>query len=59
MNNHIGRPKRKTTDNKGFAIAGVQCFADTLVQGGSLVLLMNICAKNPPLRQAEKRYVVY
>ena len=49
--------ERTTTANKGFAIAGIPCFADTFVQGGSSVLRMKFSAKNPPLRQAAKRYV--
>jgi hypothetical protein len=47
---------RKATDNKGFAIAGVPCFADTFVQGGSSVLRMKFSARKPALRQAAKRY---
>lgn len=35
------------TANKGFAIAGVPCFADTFVQGGSSVLRMKFSAKTP------------
>jgi hypothetical protein len=29
------------------------------VVGSSAVLRLNFCAKNPPLRQAAKRYVIY
>jgi len=29
---------------------------DSFVVGSSAVLRLNICAKNPPLRQAAKRY---
>ena len=29
---------------------------DSLVVGSSVVLRLNFCAKNPPLRQAAKRY---
>ncbi len=29
---------------------------DSFVVGSSLVLRLNFCAKNPPLRQAAKRY---
>jgi len=47
---------RKATDNKGFAIAGVPCFADTFVVNQSLVLRINICAENRHLRQAANRY---
>ena len=30
---------------------------DSLVLGSSAVLRLNFCAKNPPLRQAAKRYL--
>jgi hypothetical protein len=40
----------------GFAKWRVQCFYDSLVQGSTFGILMNICAKNPPLRKAAKRY---
>jgi hypothetical protein len=39
--------ERKTTANKGFAIAGGPCFADTLMQGGSSVLQTKFSAKTP------------
>jgi len=42
--------------NIGFAKWRVQCFYDSLVQGSSSVFQLNICAENPPLRQAENRY---
>jgi len=42
--------------NKGFAIAGVPCFADTFVQGGSSVLRMKFSAKTPRHRKPPKRY---
>jgi hypothetical protein len=41
------RLKRATTHNKGFAIAGVPCFADNIWQGGSSVLRMKFSANNP------------
>jgi hypothetical protein len=41
--------------NKGFAIAGVPCFADTFVQGGSSVLRMKFSANNPRHRKPPKR----
>jgi hypothetical protein len=50
----IGRQEART-DNKGFAIAGVPCFADTSVQGGSSVLRTKFSAKTPRLRKAAKR----
>ena len=46
---------RRTADNKGFAIAGVPCFADTFVQGGSSVLRTKFSAKTPRHRKPPKR----
>jgi hypothetical protein len=37
---------------------GFTCFYDSLVQGSTFGILMNICAKNPPLRKAAKRQTV-
>lgn len=45
--------RRRTTANKGFPIAGVPCFSDTFVQGGSSVLLMKFNAKIPRLRKPQ------
>ncbi len=45
--------------DKGFAIAGVPCFAGTFVQGGSLVLRMKVSASNLPQRKAAKPYAQY
>ena len=45
----------RATANKGFAIAGVPCFADTFVQGGSSVLRMKFSAKTPRHRKPQKR----
>ena len=42
--------------NRRLAQWRVKCFYDSLVQGSNFVLLMNICAENPPLRQAPNRY---
>ena len=42
--------------NMGFAIAGVPCFADTFVQGGSSVLRMKFSAKTPRHRKPPNRY---
>jgi hypothetical protein len=50
------RQKRRAAHNKGFAIAGVPCFADTFVQGGSSVLRMKFSAKTPRHRKPPKRY---
>ena len=47
---------RKTAYNTGLAKVAVQCSADTFVVNQSLVLRINICASNPPLRQAPNRY---
>jgi hypothetical protein len=44
------------TANSGFGIAGVPCFADTLVQGGSSVLRMKFSAKTPRHRKPPKRW---
>jgi hypothetical protein len=46
---------RRTADNKGFAIAGVQCFVDTLVVNQSVVLRRNSSAKTPRHRKPPKR----
>lgn len=40
--------------NKGFAIAGVPCFAETFVKGGSLALRMKFSAKTPRHRKPPK-----
>jgi hypothetical protein len=47
--------KGATSANIGFAKAGVTCFYDSLELNQSAVLRLNICAKNPRLRKAEKR----
>ena len=54
--NHLARTDRRATDNKGFAIAGVPCFADTFVQGESSVLRMKFSAETPRHRKPPKRY---
>lgn len=41
--------------NKGFATAGVPCFADTFVQGGSSGLQIKFSAKTPRHRKPPKR----
>jgi len=48
--------RKQRTANIGFAKWRVKCLYDSLVQGSTLGILMNICAENPPLRKAEKRY---
>lgn len=47
--------RRRTTGNIGLPQWGLTCFYDSLVLNQSSVLRLNISAKNPPLRQAEKR----
>jgi hypothetical protein len=41
--------------NIGLPQWGLTFFYDRFVVNQSAVLRLNICAKNPPLRQAEKR----
>ena len=48
--------RSKTAANKGFAKAGVSCFVDTFVQGGSSVLRMKFSVKTPRHRKPPKRY---
>jgi len=52
---HIDQRKARTA-NKGFAIAGVQCFADTFVDNQTLVLRINIYAEKPTHRKPANRY---
>jgi len=52
---HSYRTDRRASGNMGFAIAGVPCFADTFVQGGSSVLRMKFNAKTPRHRKPPKR----
>jgi hypothetical protein len=49
------RTESRAAANKGFAIAGVPCFADTLVQIESSVLGMKFSANNPRHRKPPKR----
>jgi hypothetical protein len=48
---------RRATANIGLAIWRLKCFYETFVQGSTAVILLNFCAKNPPHRQAENRYL--
>ena len=48
---------RKAAHNSTYPKGGVSCSKDSFVVGSSVVLRLNICAKNPPLRQAAKRYL--
>jgi len=54
--NQLTRQTEARTANKGFAIAGVPCFEDTFVQGGSSVLRMKFSAKTPRHRKPPKRW---
>ncbi len=47
------------THNIGLAIWRLKCYYETFVQGSTVVILLSFCAKNPPHRQAEKRYVIW
>jgi hypothetical protein len=49
------RKVENTSHNSGLAKGGLTCFVETFLQGSIFVLRMNICAKNPALRQAAKR----
>ena len=42
--------------NIGLAIWRLKCFYETFVQGSTVGILLNFCAKNPPHRQAENRW---
>ncbi len=48
------RGEVRAAANKGFPIAGVLCFADTFVQGGSSVLRMKFSAKTARNRKPMK-----
>ena len=45
------RTNRKAADNMALPQWGVKCFYETFVHKQTVVHLLNICAKNPPLRQ--------
>ncbi len=40
--------KEARTANIGLAIWRLKCFHETFVQGSTAVILLNLCAKNPP-----------
>lgn len=48
--------KEQRTANIGLPQWGVKCFYETFVGKRTAVHLLNISAKNPPLRQAAKRW---
>ena len=49
----------RAAGNIGLAIWRLKCYYETFVQGSTAVILLNFCAKNPPHRQAEKRWQKY
>jgi hypothetical protein len=49
------RTERKAADNMVLPQWGVKCFYETFVHKQTAVHLLNICAKNPPLRQYSNR----
>jgi len=59
MNGHMTYRQEGRTANIGFAKCRVQCIYDSFVQGSGSVFQLNICAKNPPLRKAENRYLPF
>ena len=52
-NNDIGQERQHLT--AVWRNGGCSASYDSFVVGSSAVLRLNICAKNPPLRQAAKR----
>ena len=50
---------KKAATNIGLAIWRLKCFYETFVQGSTFGILLNFCAKNPPHRQAENRYLQF
>ena len=49
--------QKTTTANSGLAKGGVSCVVETFVVYQTFLLRMNICGKNPALRQAANRYM--
>jgi len=49
--------ERRAADNMVLPQWGVKCFYETFVLKQTVVHLLNICAKNPPLRQYPNRYL--
>ena len=57
FSNANGRPKKNTERTTAvWRNGGCSASYDSFVVGSSAVLRLNFCAKNPPLRQAAKRY---
>lgn len=50
---------RCTAANSTFAIGGVSCSADSLVQAERFVLPMNISGEKPAHRKSANRYVLF
>ncbi len=50
--------KEARTGNSRLAIWRQKCFYETFIQGSTAGILLNFCAKNPPLRQTANRQVV-
>ncbi len=44
--------------NIGLAIWRLKCFYETFVEGSTAGILLNFCAKTPPHRLAEKRWLL-
>ena len=62
INNCVGfgltnSPTVARTANIGLAIWRPKCFYETFVQGSTLGILLNFCAKNSPHRQADRALV--
>jgi hypothetical protein len=55
MDGQLHDRREERTHNTGLAKVAVQCSAETFMVNQSLVLRINICGKNPPLRQTAKR----
>jgi hypothetical protein len=55
INNNIGQERQPVT--AVWRNGGCSASYDSFVIGSSAVLRLNFCAKNPPLRQAENRYL--
>ena len=60
LNNDNGLQAQRTERQHLTAVwrnGGCSASYDSLVVGSSAILRLNFCAKNPPLRQAAKRYL--
>ena len=54
-NTATGHERRRASANMVLPQWGVKCFYETFVRKRTVVLLLNFCAKNPPLRQYPNR----